>query len=55
MNPYYTVFFAPAIEGPLKLVARRLARKRAMRTPAIDRLRGRALGRRRWREALIAF
>jgi len=43
MNPYYTVFFAPAVEGPLKLVGGIF--KRAGYTPAdIDRLSGRPLG-----------
>jgi alcohol dehydrogenase len=43
MNPYYTVFFAPAVEGPLKLVGGTF--QRAGYTPAdIDRLSGRPLG-----------
>jgi alcohol dehydrogenase len=43
MNPYYTVFFAPAVEGPLKLVGGIF--QRAGYTPAdIDRLSGRPLG-----------
>jgi len=43
MNPYYTVFFAPAVERPLKLIGGIF--KRAGYTPAdIDRLSGRPLG-----------
>jgi alcohol dehydrogenase len=43
MNPYYTVFFAPAVERPLKLVGGIF--QRAGYTPAdIDRLSGRPLG-----------
>jgi alcohol dehydrogenase len=53
MNPYYTVFFAPAVEGPLKLVGGIF--QRAGYTPAdIDRLSGRPLGVAVAR-ALIAF
>jgi len=53
MNPYYTVFFAPAIEGPLKLVGNVL--KGAGYTNAdIDGLSGRELGV-AVAEAMIAF
>jgi len=53
MNPYYTVFFAPAIEGPLRLVGRIFAE--AGYTQAhVDRLSGRALGL-AVAEAMIAF
>jgi alcohol dehydrogenase len=43
MNPYYTVFFAPAIEGPLKLVAS-VVQKAGYAEPLIASLQGRALG-----------
>ena len=53
MNPYYTVFFAPAIERPLKVVGR--IYKNAGYTDAdIDSLQGRALGE-AVAEAMIAF
>jgi alcohol dehydrogenase len=43
MNPYYTVFFAPKIEGPLRLVGE--IYKNAGQTKAdLDRLDGRDLG-----------
>ncbi len=53
MNPYYTVFFAPAIQGPLKLVAE-LCREAGYAAPGIENLAGRALGV-AVAEALIAF
>jgi alcohol dehydrogenase len=53
LNPYYTVFFAPAIPGPLRLVAG-LARDAGYADASIDRLEGRALGEAVAR-ALIAF
>ncbi len=43
MNPYYTVFFAPAIEAPLKLVAR-LCVENGCAEASILGLGGRALG-----------
>jgi len=43
MNPYYTVFFAPAIQGPLKLMAE-LVQKTGYAGPSIMKLEGRALG-----------
>ena len=43
MNPYYTVFFAPAIEEPLRLVGR-VYREAGFARPDIDNLTGRALG-----------
>jgi alcohol dehydrogenase class IV len=53
MNPYYTVFFAPAIEDPLKLVGKVF--KEAGYTDAdIDSLSGRELGV-AVAEAMIAF
>lgn len=53
MNPYYTVFFAPAIEKPLKLVGNIF--KEAGHTDAdIDGLSGRELGM-AVAEAMIAF
>jgi hypothetical protein len=48
LNPYYTVFFAPAIEEPLRLVAE------VCRIPNAHRLRGRDLGV-AVAEALLAF
>ncbi len=53
LNPYYTVFFAPAVEGPLKLVGA-IARELGYSSADIDRLRGRELGV-AVAEALIAF
>jgi len=53
MNPYYTVFFAPAIERPLRLVGGLF--KAAGYTGAdLDRLRGRELGL-AVAQAMIAF
>jgi alcohol dehydrogenase len=43
MNPYYTVFFAPAVEGPLKLVGE-LLKKAGYLTEDVSELAGRALG-----------
>lgn len=43
MNPYYTVFFAPAIQEPLKLVGR-IYRDAGLTTADIESLRGRELG-----------
>ena len=43
MNPYYTVFFAPAIERPLRLVGK-IYREAGLTTAAVERLGGRALG-----------
>jgi alcohol dehydrogenase class IV len=43
MNPYYTVFFAPAIEEPLRLVGRIYRRAGLMRED-LDKLGGRELG-----------
>jgi alcohol dehydrogenase class IV len=43
MNPYYTVFFAPAIQAPLKLVAR-LCVENGCAEPGILSLDGRDLG-----------
>jgi len=42
MNPYYTVFYSPAIQDPLRLVARQLVENRLAPT-SIERLRGRDL------------
>ena len=53
LNPYYTVFFAPAIPGPLRLVAG-LVRDAGYADASIDRLEGRPLGEAVAR-ALIAF
>jgi alcohol dehydrogenase class IV len=53
MNPYYTVFFAPAVQGPLKLVGG-IAKEMGYTTADIDRLSGRDLGV-AVAEALIAF
>jgi alcohol dehydrogenase len=53
LNPFYTVFFAPAIPGPLRLVAG-LVRDASFTDASIDRLEGRALGEAVAR-ALIAF
>jgi len=53
MNPYYTVFFAPAVEAPLKLVggiARELGYSKADPEPLSGRALGLAVA-----EALIAF
>ena len=43
MNPYYTVFFAPAIEEPLRLIAEIFRRANVADVDA-DRLHGRELG-----------
>jgi alcohol dehydrogenase class IV len=43
MNPYYTVFFAPAIEDPLRTVGN-IYREAGYTTTNIDRWRGRDLG-----------
>jgi alcohol dehydrogenase len=43
MNPYYTVFFAPAIQRPLRLLAS-LCRQTGYATAAIESLEGRQLG-----------
>ena len=43
MNPYYTVFFAPAIQEPLKLLAG-VIRKAGYAEASITSLEGRALG-----------
>lgn len=43
MNPYYTVLFAPAVEGPLRMVGEIFA-KAGYTDAEIDGLRGRELG-----------
>jgi alcohol dehydrogenase len=43
MNPYYTVFFAPAIEEPLRLVGE-IYRKAGLTTAKVESLSGRDLG-----------
>lgn len=43
MNPYYTVFFAPAIEKPLKVVGS-IFQKAGLTTADIENLSGRKLG-----------
>jgi alcohol dehydrogenase class IV len=43
MNPYYTVFFAPAIEDPLRMVGQ-LFRDAGLTAADIDALAGRSLG-----------
>jgi alcohol dehydrogenase len=43
MNPYYTVFFAPAIQDPLRAVGQ-LYREAGLTTASVERLRGRDLG-----------
>lgn len=53
MNPYYTVFFAPAIERPLKVVGR-IYREAGYTDADIDGLSGRALGE-AVAKAMIAF
>ncbi|MCD6285115.1 MAG: iron-containing alcohol dehydrogenase [Anaerolineae bacterium] len=53
MNPYYTVFFAPAIERPLKVVGG-ILRDAGYVQADVDRLQGRALGE-AVAEAMIAF
>ncbi len=53
MNPYYTVFFAPAVQEPLKLVAGLCVEQGLLRPEALS-LAGRSLGV-AVAEALIAF
>jgi len=53
LNPYYTVFFAPAVEGPLKLMAS-VCKNAGFADASIDGLEGRALGEAVAR-AMIAF
>jgi alcohol dehydrogenase len=53
LNPYYTVFFAPAIPGPLRLVAG-LVRDAGYADASIGRLEGRPLAE-AVAQALIAF
>ncbi len=53
MNPYYTVFFAPAIQQPLRLVGD-IYRKAGYTQAPIERLSGRELGV-AVAEAMIAF
>jgi alcohol dehydrogenase class IV len=43
MNPYYTVFFAPAIEQPLRVVGK-IYQEAALTSADIDELKGRELG-----------
>ncbi|MEJ2702334.1 MAG: iron-containing alcohol dehydrogenase [Sedimentisphaerales bacterium] len=43
MNPYYTVFFAPAIQEPLRLIGE-VYRQAGLTQAEIDHLRGRDLG-----------
>lgn len=43
MNPYYTVFFAPAIEEPLRLVGR-IYREAGLTEADVEKLPGRELG-----------
>jgi alcohol dehydrogenase len=43
MNPYYTVFFAPAVPGPLRLLAGVLTQA-GCAGPSIEKLQGRELG-----------
>jgi len=43
MNPYYTVFFAPAIEGPLRMVGR-IFKDAGLTSADMDKLAGRQLG-----------
>jgi alcohol dehydrogenase class IV len=43
MNPYYTVFFAPAIEEPLRLVGS-IYRRAGLTRADIEKLQGRELG-----------
>jgi alcohol dehydrogenase class IV len=43
MNPYYTVFFAPAIEGPLRIVGA-IFQEAGFADAGVDSLSGRALG-----------
>jgi len=53
LNPYYTVLFAPAVEGPLKLVGA-IVRELGYTNAPVDSLSGRALGL-AVAEALVAF
>lgn len=53
LNPYYTVFFAPAIEAPLQLVGK-IFKDAGYTNAALDRLHGRDLGV-AVAEAMIAF
>jgi alcohol dehydrogenase len=53
MNPYYTVFFAPAIEQPLRVVGG-ILRDAGYAGGEVETLRGRALGE-AVAEAMIAF
>ncbi|MBN2593864.1 MAG: iron-containing alcohol dehydrogenase [Sedimentisphaerales bacterium] len=43
MNPYYTVFFAPAIEKPLRLIGK-IYQQAGLTKADLDNLRGRELG-----------
>jgi alcohol dehydrogenase len=43
MNPYYTVFFAPAIEGPLRLIGK-IYRDAGLTTADVESFSGRELG-----------
>lgn len=43
INPYYTVFFAPAIEEPLRLVGG-ICREAGLTAADVDHLKGRELG-----------
>jgi len=53
MNPYYTVFFAPAIQEPLRLVGN-IYRQAGLTTADLDRMGGRELGM-AVAEAMFAF
>ena len=53
MNPYYTVFFAPAIEGPLRLIGR-IYRDAGLTSADVESLSGRELGV-AVAEAMLAF
>ena len=43
MNPYYTVFFAPAVQGPLKMVGQ-IFKEAGLTKADVDKLEGRELG-----------
>jgi len=43
MNPYYTVFFAPAIQGPLRLVGK-IYQEAGLTEADLENLQGRELG-----------
>jgi alcohol dehydrogenase class IV len=43
MNPYYTVFFAPAIEEPLRLIGR-IYQEAGLTKSDMNKLKGRELG-----------